>query len=104
MKRYSTTDLRKLEVVNLCDGARLGYAEDFEFEAEGDCTRVLALVIAGRSGFLGFGREDDLVIPWSRVECIGEDTILVRLTPPEFSACLCGRKVHGRFGSDRRKC
>ena len=47
MKRYSTAELRRLEVVNLCDGARLGYAEDFEFEAEGDCSRILSLIIAG---------------------------------------------------------
>ena len=26
MKKYSTADLRKLEIVNVCDGARLGYA------------------------------------------------------------------------------
>ena len=103
MKRYSTAELRRLEVVNLCDGARLGYAEDFEFEAEGDCTRVTALVISGKCGFLGFGSEDDLVIPWCRVECIGEDTVLVRLTPQEFSGCLCGRK-RGRQLFGKHKC
>ena len=35
MKKYSTADLRKLEIVNVCDGARLGYAGDFEFEVIG---------------------------------------------------------------------
>ena len=104
MKRYSTAELRRLEVVNLCDGARLGYAEDFEFEAEGDCSRILSLIIAGDGGFLGFGREDDLVIPWCRVECIGEDTILVRLTQQEFGNCLCGRKSGDRHQFGKRKC
>lgn len=104
MKRYSTAELRRLEVVNLCDGARLGYAEDFEFEAEGDCSRILSLIIAGGGGFLGFGREDDLVIPWCRVECIGEDTILVRLTQQEFGNCLCGRKSSDRHLFGKRKC
>ena len=32
MKRCSTAELRNLEIVNLCDGARLGYACDFEFD------------------------------------------------------------------------
>lgn len=103
MKRYSTVELRRLEIVNLCDGTRLGYAEDFEFEAEGDCSRVLALIISGSGGFLGIGKSDDLIIPWHRVECIGEDTILVRLTPPELNDCLCGRRGrrHPPFGKPK---
>lgn len=87
MKRYSTADLRHLEIVNVCDGARLGYASDFEFEADCDCTRVLALVVCGSAGLFGFGREDDLIIPWGCVQCIGEDTILVKLSRQELSSC-----------------
>lgn len=96
MKAYSTADLRKLEIVNVCDGSRLGYAGDFEFEVNGDCTRVLSLIVCGSSGFLGFGGEDDLMIPWSAVQCIGEDTILVKLTQQDYSCCLCPDKK--RFG------
>lgn len=90
MKRCSTTDLRHLEIVNLCDGARLGYASDFEFDCED--ARILALVIPGSCGFFGVGREEDLIIPWHRIECIGEDTILVRLTQQELSSCTCQSK------------
>lgn len=89
MKRYSTQDLRKLEIVNLCDGTRLGYASDFEFEADHECGRLLALVIAGSGGFLGLCRGDDLIIPWRLIECIGEDTILVRLSAQELPGCVC---------------
>lgn len=89
MKRMSTRDLRCLEIVNLCDGARLGFASDFEFDCEE--ARLLALVIQGSCGFLGFGQEDDLIIPWHMIECIGEDTILVKLNPKELSSCLCQR-------------
>ncbi len=97
MKRYNTADLRKLQVINLCDGACLGYVTDFEFEAEPDCGRMLALVIGGSSGFFGFGRRDDLVIPWRLIECIGEDAILVRIPKGEFSSCFCPCK------SDKKK-
>ena len=96
MKRCSTADLRRLEIVNLCDGARLGYATDFEFDCED--AQILALVIHGSGGFLGFGREDDLIIPWENIECIGEDTILVKLTQGDVARCciprrrLCGRR------------
>lgn len=89
MKRCSTAELRRLEIINLCDGARLGYASDFEFDKED--ARILALVISGSCGVFGLGREDDIVIPWHKIECFGEDTILVRLTASDLSCCLCPR-------------
>ena len=89
MKRLSTADLRRLEIVNLCDGSRLGYASDFEFDCED--AKILALVIAGSDGLFGMGREDDIIIPWHKIECFGEDTILVRLSPADLSCCLCPR-------------
>lgn len=87
MKRCSTADLRRLEIVNLCDGTKLGYASDFEFDKED--ARILSLIIGGSSGFFGFGKEDDVVIPWGMIECFGEDTILVRLSPHDLSCCFC---------------
>ena len=93
MKRCSTADFRRLEIINLCDGARLGCACDFEFDCED--AQILALVIHGSGGFLGFGREDDLIIPWDNIECIGEDTILVKVNTGELSKC-CGEKKKGK--------
>ncbi|MBR7098314.1 MAG: YlmC/YmxH family sporulation protein [Clostridia bacterium] len=95
MKRYSTSELRHLEIVNSCDGTKLGCASDFEFEADGDCTKVTALIIRGGGGFLGFGCSDDLRIPWCDVQCIGEDIILVKLSSQEWN-CFCNRRH--RFG------
>ena len=95
MKRCSTADLRRLEIVNLCDGARLGYASDFEFDKED--ARILALVIAGSNGILGIGKEEDVVIPWHKIECFGEDTILVRLSSADLSCCICQKQKHKRF-------
>ena len=91
MNCYSTSDLRKLEIVNSCDGSRLGCASDFEFEADGDCTKITALIISGRGGFLGLGCEEDLRIPWCDVQCIGADIILVRWSPQECN-CSCRRR------------
>lgn len=96
MRRCSTAELRQLEIVNLCDGSRLGYACDFEFDCED--AKILALVISGGGGIFGFGREDDLIIPWHQIECIGEDTILVKLTQQELSSCCaCSGKRKRRF-------
>lgn len=95
MKRCSTAELRRLEIINLCDGARLGYASDFEFDRED--ARILALLITGSCGIFGIGREDDIVIPWHKIECFGEDTILVRLSPADLSCCVCQRTKGKRF-------
>ena len=77
MNLCSTEALRKLEIINLADGARLCYASDFEFDKSTAC--VTALIICGSKGFLGFGKTDDLYIPWRCIRCFGEDTILVEL-------------------------
>lgn len=95
MKRCSTAELRQLEIINLCDGARLGYATDFEFDRED--ARILALIVTGSCGLFGFGKEDDLIIPWHMIECIGEDTILVKLTQKDISCCVCPHKRNRKF-------
>ena len=92
MERISTCDLREKEVINLCNGARLGCPNDFEFQS---CDgRIAALVITHSGGCLGLGRERELIIPWNRIECIGEDTILVKLSAEE--CCLSERSRKGR--------
>ena len=70
------------EVINLCDGTRLGCPDDFEFD--GKDGKITGIVISRPCGFLGLGRTQDLVIPWHKIECIGEDAILVRLNACEM--------------------
>ena len=89
MDIISTEELRKKEIINLCDGSRLGYACDFEFNK---CTaQVVGLVIENGGGFLGLGGGERIVVPWCKIECIGEDTILVRFTTTEIQS-LCKKK------------
>lgn len=96
MEIISTADLRKKEIINLCDGTRLGFACDFEFDR---CSsQITGLVLEGSSGFLGLGACDGEVIPWCKIECIGEDTILVNLTPHEINGiCRKKKKKHLDF-------
>lgn len=77
-------DLREKEIINLKDGCRLGSVCDVEIDT---CTgRVLALIVFGKSKFMGFGaRTDDIRIAWEEIEVIGDDTILVRFDCP--AAC-----------------
>ena len=71
----SFNDLKDKEVVNVCDGRRLGYVCD----AEIDCSsgRICALIIPGQTKLLGFVKGNTVRVPWELVERIGDDIILV---------------------------
>lgn len=75
------TDLRDKEVINTCNGRRLGYVTDVEIDL---CAgKLTAILVPGECAGL-FSRAEDLRIPWEKIERIGKDTILVALTelPP----------------------
>jgi len=93
MRHITTTELACMEVINLCDGGKLGYPCAVELCAEDG--RITALIIPRECGFLSLGKSEQYRIPWCRIECLGEDTILIKLTAAELSGCLCrckGRK------------
>ena len=71
-------DLRRKEVINICDGCRLGFVGDVDIKVpEG---QVAAIVVFGPCRFFGlFGRDSDYVIPWSSIKKIGGDIILVEV-------------------------
>lgn len=72
-------ELKDRQVVSVSDGTVLGMVGDIELDTESG--RLTAIVIYGKQKAFGIlGREDDLVIPWSEIEVIGSETILVRLT------------------------
>ncbi len=71
-------DLRCKEVINICDGMRLGFVNDVLINT--GTGQTVALLIPGQCRFLGlFGREDDLLIPWECVKRIGDDIILIEI-------------------------
>jgi len=72
----SLSDLKNKEVINLKNGAKLGYVDDAEINTT-EAT-ILALIVYGRPRFFGlFGRDDDIIIKCKDIALIGEDTILV---------------------------
>ena len=75
------TDMHDKEVINICDGTRLGFVDDLEVDT---CTaQITALVICGRRRWFGvFGKEPDIVIQWKDIEVIGDETILVNFSCP----------------------
>lgn len=93
MNICSTEDIRKKEIINLCDGARLGCATDFEISI---CDAKICALIIPSGGWFNFGKGDNIIIPWEKIECIGEDTILVKVESLSIKASGGDRK--------KRKC
>lgn len=69
-------DLRNKQVVCIKNGCVLGFIYDVEFStSDGSLTSI---IIPGRPRFFGlFGHDEDIVIPWSEIEVIGQETVLV---------------------------
>lgn len=69
-------ELRDKQVVSLKDGCVIGYVCDVEIDTE--CGKLTAIIVVGKSkGFSILGRNEEFVIPWSCIEVIGNDSILV---------------------------
>lgn len=72
------TELKQKDVVNICDGRRLGKPIDLVL---GDTACVEALVVPAGGGFLNLLRQEKegCLVPWERVLRIGSDVILVEV-------------------------
>ena len=80
MDCVTISELRCREVINLCDGGRLGYVNDVKIDLFSG--RITALLLPPAGGVFGmFGRGEEVCIPWECIERIGEDIILVRVEP-----------------------
>lgn len=101
MRLLTSEEICSMEVINLCDGARLGCPESIEIDVS--CGNITALLIpcdSGLSCLLPWGRRDLWRIPWCKIECLGEDTILVKLTRTELDGC-CTRRESRRSKKEK---
>ena len=77
-------ELREKEVVNVCDGERLGNICDVDFEER--TGRICSLIIPGPCKVFGIiGRDSEYIIPYECVKRIRADVVLVEV---EASKCL----------------
>ncbi len=74
----SFSELKGKEVINVCDGRRLGRPIDLVF-TENAC--VEAIVVPGQYSLKNAirGVREGIVVPWSHIRRIGDDVILVDL-------------------------
>ncbi len=76
MRICSFSELKNKEVVNICDGRRLGYVCDAELDVE--CGRVVSLIMPSEGRLLTFSKCPPVRVLWCDIERIGDDVILVR--------------------------
>lgn len=63
------------EVINICDGKKLGYVDDALIDL---CTgKITSLVVVSDPSGICFGKKEEFLIDWDNIQKIGEDLILV---------------------------
>ena len=71
-------DFKHKEVINITDGKRLGFVQDVCADLESGS--ITSIIVPGNNKLLSmFYNSNDIVIPWQKITCIGDDVILVEL-------------------------
>ena len=78
MANQKGLDFKHKEVINITDGKILGYVQDVTADLESGT--ITSIIVPGSNKpFNIFQSSQDIVIPWNKIRCIGEDIILVEL-------------------------
>ena len=72
-------DFKHKEVINIKDGKRLGFVQDVCADLQSGI--ITSIIVPGGTNKLLniFASNNDIVIPWQNIKCIGEDLILVEI-------------------------
>ena len=71
-------DFKHKEVINISDGRRLGYVQDVCADLE--TGTITSIIVPGSNKMLKFfSQSSEIVIPWNKIKCIGDDLILVEI-------------------------
>ena len=69
-------DFKHKEVININNGKRMGYVQDVCADLQ--TGSITSIIVPGENKFESmFSNKNDIIIPWEKIHCIGEDTILV---------------------------
>lgn len=69
-------DFKKKEVININDGKRLGFVQDVCADLE--TGKITSIIVPGGNKIINmFSNENDIVIEWKNIKCIGDEVILV---------------------------
>ena len=75
--RYS--ELKQKEVINICDGRKLGCVVDLEIEPNSGSIQAIVVPSSFNLGAVFRGEPTGVVIPWNAVVKLGDDAILVEM-------------------------
>lgn len=82
MKWERFSSLKEKEVINICDGKRLGFVCDLEIDTQSG--KICTLIIPEDGGkFNFFCKEQAYFVPWRCIKRIGDDIILVEVDASE---------------------
>ncbi len=71
-------DFKHKEVININDGKRLGFVQDVTADLESGV--ITSIIVPGNTKLLNmFSGNNDIIIPWQNIYCIGDDVILVEI-------------------------
>ena len=71
-------DFKHKEVINITDGKRLGFVQDVTANLESGT--ITSIIVPGSNKVLNiFSPNNDIIIPWDKIKCIGDDVILVEI-------------------------
>ena len=71
-------DFRHKEVINIKDGKRMGFVQDVTADLE--TGTITSIIVPGENKLMSmFSSNNDIVIPWQNIKCIGDDIILVEI-------------------------
>ncbi len=71
-------DFKHKEVININNAKRLGYVQDVTADLE--TGKITSIIVPGSNKLMNlFAGNNDIVIPWTNIKCIGEEIILVEI-------------------------
>lgn len=74
----SMTELKDKDIINICTGENLGYADDVCLDTK--TAAVTGLIIYGKPRYFGiFGPREKCIVKYSNIKLIGKDVILAEI-------------------------
>ncbi len=76
VEMHSINGMRNMEVIDITNGAKIGFIKDLKIDTEN--SRIISLILPGENK-AWFCKEEEKEIMWSDIVKIGVDVILVKL-------------------------
>jgi len=71
-------DFKHKEVINIKDAKRLGYVQDVTADLKTGV--ITSIIVPGNNRIFNiFNSNNEIIIPWEKIKCIGDEIILVEI-------------------------